>query len=61
MKRAIDLYDEIDRTYRILDAGLAECQNKTDITEWFKDGIINETTYSALIKYNKAKYYNNIK
>ena len=58
MKKAIDLYDEIDRAYRVLDAGLAEVQNATDITEWFKEGLINENTYSVLIKYNKIKYYN---
>ena len=57
-KNFIDLKDEILRAYRVLDAGLAETQNKTDITEWFKEGLINATTYSRLTKFNKDTYYN---
>jgi hypothetical protein len=56
-KNFIDLKDEILRAYRVLDAGLAETQNKTDITEWFKEGLINATTYSRLIEFNKKTYY----
>jgi hypothetical protein len=57
-KSFIDLKDEILRAYRVLDAGLAETQNKTDITEWFKEGLINATTYSRLTEFNKETYYN---
>lgn len=56
-KSFIDLKDEILRAYRVLDAGLAEVQNYTDITKWFKEGLINATTYSRLIKFNQDAYY----
>ena len=59
-KSFIDLKDEILRTYRVLDVNLAECQNRDDITEWFKEGLINDTTYSLLIKFNKACYYSRV-
>lgn len=60
MKTFIDLRDEVARAYRVLGADLADVQNREDITEWFKEGLINDTTYSTLIKYNKACYYSTI-
>ena len=54
------LKDEILRAYNVLDADLADAQNREDIMEWFKEGRINDTTYSLLIKFNRVCYYNRI-
>jgi hypothetical protein len=56
-KNFIDLKDEILRAYRVLQIDIAEIQNAHDITEWFKEGLINATTYSRLIEFNKKTYY----
>lgn len=56
-KNFIDLKDEILRAYRVLQIDIAEIQNAQDITEWFKEGLINATTYSRLIEFNKKTYY----
>lgn len=56
-KSFIDLKGEILRAYRVLQIDIAEIQNAQVITEWFKEGLINATTYSRLIEFNKKTYY----
>ena len=49
--------NEVVRCYNVLDADLAEIQNKDDIKEWWLNHLISDSQYSRLVEYNKDLYY----
>ena len=47
---------EIDRAFRVLGADKGFTQNATDLIAWQRDGVITDSEYSDLRKYNASGY-----
>lgn len=57
MKTALCAYkDDINRNFRILGADRGFDQNVTDIIHWYRLGLLTDTEYKLLRKYNRTAY-----
>ncbi len=50
------LKDELERTYRVLGAELADSHNRLFLKGLLRDGYMNENEYNSLQEYNRVLY-----